>query len=126
MYINRQGFIRVAAASPRLRVADCDYNRAEIQTIIGQAVEEQIQIICFPELALTGYSCGDLFFQETLQREALSSLQQLAQFMRDKPSIIAIVGLPMRIGSSLYNMAAVISADGIQGVVPKSNVPYDR
>ena len=81
-------------------------------------MEEQIQIICFPELALTGYSCGDLFFQETLQREALSSLQQLAQFMRDKPSIIAIVGLPMRIGSSLYNMAAVISADGI-GVVPK-------
>ncbi len=126
MYINRQGFIRVAAASPRLRVADCDYNRAEIQTIIGQAVEEQIQIICFPELALTGYSCGDLFFQETLQREALSSLQQLAQFMRDKPSIIAIVGLPMRIGSSLYNMAAVISADGILGVVPKSNVPNDR
>ncbi|QRX64719.1 NAD(+) synthase [Dysgonomonadaceae bacterium zrk40] len=126
MYINRQGFIRVAATSPRLRVADCDYNRAEIQTIIGQAVEEQIQIICFPELALTGYSCGDLFFQETLQREALSSLQQLALFMRDKPSIIAIVGLPMRIGSKLFNMAAVISAEGILGVVPKSNLPNDR
>lgn len=126
MYINRQGFIRVAAASPRLRVADCDYNRREIQSMIGEAVEQQVQVVCFPELSLTGYSCGDLFFQETLQREAIASLQELAHFMHDKRSLTAIVGLPLRIGSNLFNMAAVIAAEGIVGLVPKTHVPNDR
>ncbi len=126
MQINRLGFIRVAAASPRLRVADCDYNRVEIQKVIGKALAEQVQIICFPELSLTGYSCGDLFFQETLQREAIASLQELAHFMLEKPTLIAIVGLPVRIGNTLYNMAAVISANGIMGLVPKTFIPNDR
>ena len=126
MQINRYGFIRVAAASPRLRVADCDYNREEIQRVIGQAAEQQVQIICFPELSITGYSCGDLFFQESLQREAIASLQALSLFMHDKPSMNAIVGVPMRIGSNLFNMAAVISSGGILGLVPKTHVPNDR
>jgi len=126
MHINNFGFLRVAAATPRLRVADCDYNTAEIKSVIERAVSEEVQLICFPELSITAYSCGDLFFQEALQRKAIASLTELATFMKGKPSLIVIVGLPLRIKSSLYNVAAVISSEGILGFVPKTNIPNDR
>lgn len=126
MHINNFGFLRVAAAAPSLRVADCDFNTAEIKSVIARAVLEEVQLICFPELCITAYSCGDLFFQEALQRKAVASLTQLAAFMKGKPSLIVIVGLPLRIKSSLFNMAAVISAEGILGFVPKTNIPNDR
>lgn len=131
MDINRFGFIRVAAASPKVKVADCDYNVAEIKSIINKAIEEHVQILCFPELCITSYTCADLFFQKSLQKKAVSSLIDLAGFMQDKPSIIAIVGLPLQVKNSLYNVAAVISAEGILGIVPKifitnSNEFYEK
>jgi NAD+ synthase (glutamine-hydrolysing) len=126
MNINDYGFLRVAAASPRLRVADCDYNIREIKSVVERASQEKVQIVCFPELSITAYSCGDLFFQEALQRKAVASLTVLAAFMKEKPSLIAIVGLPLRIKSSLFNMAAVVSAEGILGLVPKTHIPNDR
>ena len=126
MNINDYGFLRVAAASPRLRVADCDYNIREIKSVIERASQEKVQIVCFPELSITAYSCGDLFFQEALQRKAVASLTELAAFMKGKPSLLAIVGLPLRIKSSLFNMAAVVSAEGILGLVPKMHIPDDR
>jgi NAD+ synthase (glutamine-hydrolysing) len=126
MQINDYGFLRVAAASPRLRVADCDYNTAEIKSVIERAVQEEVQLLCFPELSISAYSCGDLFFQEALQRKVVGSLAELAAFMKEKRSLIAIVGLPLRINSSLFNVAAVISSEGILGIVPKTNIPNDR
>lgn len=126
MHINDFGFLRVAAASPALRVADCDYNIREIKSVLERAGRESVQIVCFPELSITGYSCSDLFFQEALQRRAVAALAELVAFMKEKPSLIAIVGLPLRIKSSLYNAAAVISAKGILGIVPKTNIPNDR
>lgn len=126
MHINDFGFLRVAAASPKLRVADCDFNIREIKSVIERASQERVQIVCFPELSITAYSCGDLFFQEALQRKAVASLTVLAAFMKEKPSLIAIVGLPLRIKSSLFNMAAVVSAEGILGLVPKTHIPNDR
>lgn len=126
MHINDFGFVRVAAASPTLRVADCDFNTAEIKSVIERAAREEVQLLCFPELCITAYSCGDLFFQEALQRKAVASLTGLAAFMKAKPSLIVIVGLPLRIKSSLFNMAAVISSEGILGFVPKTNIPNDR
>jgi NAD+ synthetase len=126
MDINDFGFLRVAAASPKLRVADCDYNTTEIKSVIDRAEREEVQIICFPELSITAYTCGDLFFQKALQRKALASLTELVVFMKEKPSTIAIVGLPLRIKSSLFNVAAVISSEGILGFVPKVNIPNDR
>jgi len=126
MHINDFGFLRVAAASPKLRVADCDYNTQEIKSVIERASQEKVQIVCFPELSITAYSCGDLFFQEVLQRKAVESLKELTAFMKGKPSLIAIVGLPMRIKSSLFNMAAIISAEGILGLVSKTHIPDDR
>ena len=126
MKISDYGFLRVAAASPKLKVADCDYNTEEIKRIIEQAQQENVQIVCFPELCLTAYSCGDLFFQKALQQKALESLCELARFLAERPSIITIVGLPLRIKNSLYNVAAVLSGDGILGFVPKTYIPNNN
>ena len=126
MDINTFGFLRVAAAAPKLRVADCDYNTTEMKSVITQAAKEGVQILCFPELCITAYTCADLFFQTALQRKALASLNELANFMKDKPALITIVGLPLRIKSSLFNVAAVISAEGILGFVPKTYIPNNN
>ena len=92
MNINEYGFVRVAAASPKVRVADCDYNVSEIKSMIDAAEDKNAQIICFPELSITSYSCGDLFFQTALQQKAVEALSDLTGFMKEKPSLIAIVG----------------------------------
>lgn len=126
MEINTYGFIRVAAASPKLKVADCNYNTAEIKQLIERAQQEDVQILCFPELCITAYSCGDLFFQKALQEKALESLRDLVRFMKGRSSLIAIVGLPLRIKNSLYNVAATISHEGILGVVPKTYLPNNN
>ena len=126
MNINDYGFLRVAAASPKLKVADCDYNLAEIKRVIERAQQEDVQILCFPELCLTAYSCGDLFFQKALQQKALESLCKLVRFLEERPSIITIVGLPLRIKNSLYNVAAVLSGEGILGFVPKTYIPNNN
>ena len=121
--INRFGFLRVAAASPKVKVADCDYNTAEIKSVIRHAADKQVQIVCFPELCITAYTCGDLFFQSALQQKALGSLVELEQFMKNKPTLISIVGLPLRIKNDLFNVAAVLSSQGILGFVPKTHIP---
>ncbi len=126
MEINRYGFICVAAASPKLKVADCDYNTAEIKQVIERAQQENVQILCFPELCITAYSCGDLFFQKALQEKALESLHELVRFMKGQTSLIILVGLPLRIKNSLYNVAAVISHEGILGIVPKTYLPNNN
>ena len=126
MNINELGFLRVAAASPKVKVADCDYNLAEIKNTIEKAVEQNVQIICFPELSITSYTCGDLFFQTALQQKAISSLNELAEYLKDKPSIIVIVGLPFVVKTSLYNMAAVVSHEGILGLIPKKFIPNNN
>jgi NAD+ synthase (glutamine-hydrolysing) len=126
MKINEYGFLRVAAASPKLKVADCDYNISEIKSIIAQAAENDVQIVCFPELCITGYTCADLFFQTLLQQKALQSLAELIDFMKDKPSLIAIVGLPLVVKNSLYNVAAVLCKEGILGIIPKTFIPNNN
>lgn len=126
MNINEHGFIRVAAASPKVKVADCDYNVSEIKSMIDVAEKENVQIICFPELSITSYTCADLFFQTALQQKAIESLFSLTDFMRNKPSMIVIVGLPLLVKNSLYNVAAVISHEGILGFVPKTYIPNNN
>ena len=123
MNINEFGLLRVAASSPKLKVADCGYNIDEIKLVINRAVEENVQIICFPELSITSYSCGDLFLQDLLIQKALTSLVDLAEFVKTHENIIVIVGLPMRIRNNLYNMSAVLSNKGIMGLVPKTYIP---
>ena len=120
MNINELGFIRIGASAPKVKVADCDYNVSEIKNVIEQAIQNEVQMLCFPELCITSYSCGDLFFQKELLDKATSSLIELSEFVKQKKNIIVIVGLPYLIKNSLFNMAAVLSEEGIIGMIPKT------
>ena len=89
------GFLRVAAASPVLRVADCLFNAEQIIAQLRQAETEAVAVVVFPELALTGYTCADLFHQHTLQQGALEGLEQVVAATRSAYSGLAVVGLPL-------------------------------
>ena len=116
------GFIRVAAATPRVKVADVDANVEEICRMAEIAENEQVSILAFPELSVTGYSCGDLFAQELLVSRAEESVKRLKTFSRGK-SLTLVVGVPVRVRGSLYNCAAVIQNGSLKGIVPKIYLP---
>lgn len=116
------GFIRVAAATPRVKVADMDANVEEICRMAEIAENEQVSILAFPELSVTGYSCGDLFAQELLVSKAEEGVKRLKTFSRGK-SLTLVVGVPVRVRGSLYNCAAVIQNGSLKGIVPKIYLP---
>ncbi|MBO7139349.1 MAG: NAD(+) synthase [Prevotella sp.] len=118
----KYGLIKVAAAIPGVRVADVDYNRQQIESLIAQAEGKGAEIIVFPELSLTGYTCQDLFQQQLLLDKAEEAVLVLLDFTR-KLDVIAVIGLPVRIGSLLYNCAAVIQHGCLLGIVPKTYLP---
>lgn len=116
------GFVRVAVASPELRVADVTFNTHAILDAIQKAAQDKYQLILFPELCLTGYTCADLFYQSLLLSKAQSALIQVADETA-KLDIVAIVGLPIEIGGRLYNCAAFLNGARILGIVPKTYLP---
>ena len=116
------GFVRVAAATPRVKVADCDYNITQIESLIHEANDKQVEIICFPELAVTAYTCGDLFFQHTLIDEAEKALSKLIERTMNLP-ILIIVGMPVYSGNKLFNAVVVFQSGKILAVVPKVHLP---
>jgi len=116
------GFVRVAAAVPTMHVADCAYNVKQVKEQIIDALEEGVEVVCFPELTVTGYTCADLFFTQQLQYDALQALEQICQFTREKP-IIVLVGAPLKVDNNLYNCAFVMTDGEVVGVVPKINLP---
>ena len=116
------GYVRVAAAVPHLRVADCQYNATEIKKQITEAMQEGVEVVCFPELSVTGYTCADLFFTQQLQKNALAALEDICAYTRDLP-IIVLVGAPLKVDNNLYNCAFVMTDGEVVGVVPKINLP---
>ena len=116
------GFVRVAAAVPQLHVADCKANACEIRSLINDAVEQGVEVLCLPELSITGYTCADLFFTQGLQQQALAALEDVCAYTRDK-SIIVLVGAPLKADNNLYNCAIVMTDGEVVGVVPKVNLP---
>lgn len=116
------GFVRVAAATPRVKVADCDYNTDEILKMIHQAEGDNVSVVAFPELCITAYTCGDLFLQRLLLEEAEKSLQRICDATKEL-SVIAIVGMPLEVSNRLYNVAAVVSGGIVYGIVPKTFLP---
>ena len=116
------GFVRVAACVPRLRVADCAFNAQEVKQMISRALDEGVEVICFPELTVTGYTCADLFFNQQLQQNALNAVREICDFTRSKP-IIVLVGAPLKVDNNLYNCAFVLTDGEVVGVVPKINLP---
>ena len=119
----QHGFVRVAAALPRLRVADCAFNAERLLSLMDQAEHETVQVLVFPELAITGYTCGDLFHQPALQKAACTALDQLLDESERRFAGLFIVGLPWLAGDQLYNVAAVCQQGQLLGVVPKSYLP---
>ena len=118
----KYGFVRVAAAVPQVKVADCRYNASQAEEMIFEADENNVQAIVFPELNITGYSCGDLFGQALLLEQAEIALMQLMNNTRQL-DIISILGMPVLVGGILYNTAVVIQKGRILGVVPKTYLP---
>ncbi len=120
----RDGFIKVAAGTPKIRVADCRYNAEQIFTLMREADKQGVKVLCLPELCLTGYTCGDLFLQDTLLCGAEEGLQTILEATRNL-DMVTVLGLPVRCkwDNKLYNCAAVIQSGEILGLVPKTYLP---
>lgn len=118
----KDGFIKVSAGTPDVRVGDCEYNADEIIRMAHEMEGQGARIMVFPELCITSYSCGDLFWQETLLNEAKAQLIRIAEETGDVDGLI-FVGLPMEYNGKLYNVAAGISGGEVLGLVPKINIP---
>lgn len=128
--MNNYGFVKVAAASPALKVADCKFNTDEIIKIIKDADKQDISILLFPEMCITAYTCQDLFNQRILLDAALQSLRSICEATTNVDMIVT-VGLPLEIENKLYNVAAVIHGGKVQGIIPKTFLPnynefYDK
>ena len=118
----KDGFLKAAALSPALRVADCVYNAGQIVRELQAAAARGVKLAVFPEFCLTGYTCGDLFLQHTLQQGALEGLQTVLDVSRELDTVV-LVGLPLLVRGKLYNCAAVLCRGRVLGLVPKTYLP---
>lgn len=121
----KYGYVKVAAAVPFVRVADCYYNIDRHEALIRQAAQKGVEMLTFPELSITGYTCGDLFLQPYLLREAEYALCELAERTKDTQMLI-IVGMPLRAEEKLYNAAVAIQSGKILGAILKTYLPNYR
>ena len=117
---NRYGFIKVAAATPLVKIANCHANAEAMDKMTAEALERGVSIVVFPELSLTGYTCGDLFLQSRIIEAGDEALEALLATPRP---IVSIVGMPIYYKNNLYNCAVVIANGRICGIVPKSYIP---
>ena len=118
----RDGFIKVAAGTPKIKVADCRHNAEQIFTLMREAARQGVRVLALPELCLTGYTCGDLFLQDTLLKGAEEGLATILEATKNLDMLTAL-GLPVKIESNLYNCAVIIQKGKILGVIPKSYLP---
>lgn len=118
----RHGFVKVAAATPDIRVADVAYNQEQICRLIDETASEGAKIVVFPELALTGYTCGDLFTQDVLLEQARKAICQVAAATEEKDALI-FVGMPLAVEGELYNVAAALNRGKILGFTTKTFLP---
>ena len=118
----KDGFICVAAGTPKIRVADCRHNAEQIFTMMREADMQGVKILALPELCLTGYTCGDLFLQDTLLDGAAEGLRTILEATRHL-EVLTALGMPVRAGGKLYNCAVVIQKGEILAVAPKTYLP---
>ena len=117
----KDGFLRAACITPAIRVADCEHNAAEIIRLAKEAASNGACLIAFPELCITGSTCGNLFFQASLLRGAKDALEQICEETAELNALI-IVGLPLQVGTGLYNAAAVLKDGQVLGYVQKDGI----
>ena len=116
-------FIRIACAVPEVRVADVAKNARDICAYLEKADAREADMLLFPEMALTGYTCQDLFYQDTLFQGVTQGLERILACSREHPAVTAVVGLPVRIGGQMFNCAAVISSGAVRGLAAKTYIP---
>ena len=114
------GFIKVAAVTPEVKVADIEFNKKEIVKKIAEACAHGAEIIVFPELGITSYTCGDLFLQKTLLSRAVEALVYIRDHVRNA---LVFVGLPFAFRGKVYNVAAALYKGRILALIPKCNIP---
>lgn len=117
-----EDFVKVAASVPKLKVADTSYNTKKIKEQIDEARKSKVNILAFPELSITGYTCFDLFHQDILIKKALDALFEIVNYTASSDMVI-ILGMPMRLNNMLFNVGVVINKGNILGVVPKTYIP---
>jgi len=120
--MDRYGYLKAAAAIPSVRVSDCAYNGGRIAALTARAAERGVEIVVFPELSLTGYTCGDLFLQPALLAAAEEALAEVVRNTAEFNTAL-VVGLPVAVDDMLYNCAVVAAAGEVLGVVPKRHIP---
>ena len=118
----KDGFIKVAAGTPKIRVADCKFNKDSVLQLIEQAQLAGVKLLTLPELCISGYTCGDLFLQSTLLQGAEAALTEILSATAETDMLFAL-GLPVKFGGKLYNCAAVCSRGQLLGLVPKTCLP---
>ena len=118
----KDGFISVACGAPGLRLADCAYNAEQTFQMMRSAEKAGVKVLVLPELGLTGYTCGDLFYQDALLREAEEALKTVLTATRNL-EVVTALGMPLRVHNNLYNCAVIIQKGKILGVVPKTHLP---
>ncbi len=116
------GYVRVAAAIPDVKVADCKYNIGRILYLVNEAVKKDVQIVVFPELSITSYTCGDLFHQQLLIDSAEEQLSELLDITRHT-EILMVVGMPVKTDNQLFNCALILQSGKILAVIPKTHIP---
>ena len=118
----KHGFVKVAAVSPKLKVADVKFNTLVIKEEIDNMQKQGVEVLVFPELSLCGYTCSDLFFQPVLQQQCMNALREIAEYSQGIPMMF-FVGLPVTYEGKLYNCAAAVCNGKVLGVIPKKNLP---
>ena len=118
----KQGFVKVAAATPDIRVADVPYNVQKICEVIDEAAQQSAKIVVFPELCVTGYTCSDLFLQDVLLAEAKQAILDIAEYTKEKDMLV-FVGAPLTVDGKIYNVAAALNRGAILGFTTKTFLP---
>ena len=119
--MNNYGFLRTAASSLKLKVADISFNTSAIKEAVDSAVSKDVRFLVTPELSITGYTCADLFFTNVIIRQSERAVAELKDYIKDK-NIVLVVGAPIPFFNKVYNCAVVIDKDGVKGIVPKKHL----
>ena len=115
------GFVKVGSIVNKMFLGDPKSNADEIIRMIKEAVKKEVSIVSLPQLALTGYTCGDLFYQDKLIEGAMDALKNILD-ETNKLNIISVIGMPIKYNNNLYNCAVVVNKGNILGIVPKNNI----
>lgn len=119
----KDGYIRVAALTPKIKVGDCVFNGEQIKKLISEAYACDTAVAVFPELCITGYTCNDLFLQDTLINEAMGVLLDIRDYTSAYEGMLVMAGLPYMYHGKLYNVVAAVMNGHIKGLVPKMFIP---